>query len=225
VLKTSRKAIAAVLAAGLGMAAGQALAVPTLTITDGITTIVVQDGGSGDGCSNVGCVSFVGGIGNWNINILGGFTKPVLGSSVAPHMDLSFNDNYIGNGPGTLTLLWSDTGFNTGPAVFISDIGGTRANGVTTVAYSDFVSASNALNALTTPLCSGSFTTSAFSGTCTSAFGGSGAYSMTQRIILTATGPGQASGDHGVMIPEPSSLALIGLGLLGLGFASRRRSR
>jgi hypothetical protein len=224
VLKSNRKAVAAVLAAGLGMAAGQALAVPTLTVSDGTNTVVVTDGGGGDACANLGCVSWTGSVGLWSVNILSGLTKPLLGAPVAPHMDLGFNDVYTGTVPGTLTILWSDTGFSTGPAVFVSDIGGTRASGVTTVAYSDFASASNALNALTTPLCAGSFTTSAFAGSCSSAFAGGAAYSLTQRIVLTATGPGQASGDHGIQIPEPSSLALIGLGLLGLGFAGRRRS-
>lgn len=224
--RTSRKAVAAaIFAIGFGAGAGQAFAIPTLTATDGANTVIILDGGVLDGCNLVGCVSFVGPVGSWNINILGGFTKPVLGSPASPHLDLSFNDNYVGTSASTLTILWSDTDFSTGfPLTTRSDIGGTRAGGITSVAYADFASSTNTINALTTALCAGSFATAAFSGSCSAPFNGPAPFSVTQRIVLTATGPGQASGNHSLQVPEPGTLALIGLGLVGLGFARRKQA-
>jgi hypothetical protein len=54
----------------------------------------------------------------------------------------------------------------------------------------------------------------------------SGPFSLTEKILITATGAGaKLSADDSVNVPEPASLALLGVGILGLGFvAGRKRS-
>src|ERR1035441_2385078 len=74
-----------ILAVALGAlaVAGSALAIPTLTISDGLTSTTVT------GAS--GIVSYVNGSfdGAWSVVAVTGETKPALGSASNPRMDLS----------------------------------------------------------------------------------------------------------------------------------------
>lgn len=51
--------------------------------------IVVLDNGTGDFDPTVGSVTFIGPIGNWNVNVTTGVTYPALGTTDTPKMDLN----------------------------------------------------------------------------------------------------------------------------------------
>jgi len=68
------------------------------------------------------------------------------------------------------------------------------------------------------------FTGSAFSGSQDAYVASCGShYSLTQLATLTLPGSAIYSGDSNLSVPEPSTIALFGAGLLGLGFALRRK--
>ena len=48
-------------------------------------------------------------------------------------------------------------------------------------------------------------------------------YSLTIGVAINLTTPGTATGDLNLKVPEPASMTLFGLGLMGFGVASRRR--
>jgi len=206
--------IAIVVASGLALSAQ---ATPTLTLSDGTTTIMVMDNGIGDVDPTLGSVVFVGAVGsNFNINASAGLTKPGDGSASAPAIDLSSLNHALG--AGTLTITFSETGFTAFPGILTGHIGGTIAAGgsLTNVVMQ------NGLDLVT----NGPFGPGAFSGSGSAALIDGAPYSLTQSAILTfgARG-GSTSFDAMGSVPGVpdggTTVTMLGIGLLAMGAARR----
>ncbi len=139
---------AALAAVGVALAGQQAQAVPSLLLsTDAVVdpnapgpnTVVITDGALNDMIGDAGIIGYFGTLGNFTINMTTGLTKPAIGDEDAPLMDIiSFNSTSNSNSGGTLTVMFTDTGFtSTDPLTYMSSIGGTTSGELTYQTYRD----------------------------------------------------------------------------------------
>jgi hypothetical protein len=127
-------------------------------------------------------------------------------------------------GSHTLQIALSDTGFDIYGGRITTDFGGTLSGMGGSLAYGAYYDAGNALFGQGTLIGTGSSGPGAYSGSADGGWSPNAPYSVTEILTLT-TGGGLTvfSGDFSVNVPEPGTLALIGLALLGLAVAHRRR--
>ena len=215
------QAATAALFVGLAPAAH---AIPTLSFSiDGGATITCADGAACDTNANAGVVAVSQSLGDFSINMTTGLSKPTL-TTGSPLMDLNSLDVQISGGAHTLQIAFSDTGFDIYGGRITTDYGGTL-NGIgASLDYSAYYDAGNTLFGQGALIGTGSSGAGAYSGSADGGWSPNAAYSVTQILTLTSGGGMTVfSGDFSVNVPEPGTLALIGLALLGFAAVYRRR--
>lgn len=206
-------------------------------ISDGINQIIVTDNGVGDLDLTAGSIGFAGVnvFDDWQLNF-------VTGASVYDPLQMHLNAAFTANSSHfefgdsrVLTVELTQTGLSTGalatPVSFGAFGGGSAFGGSAggTVAGNWAAFADDA-DADAAAAFASSLTVTSANGFSTHAGGStellSGLYSATLRAVFDVSGAsGTSSGslDLTMKVPEPGTIALAGLALLGLGAARRRK--
>jgi hypothetical protein len=235
-MKTWKKTFVILNVAGALAMASVVQAIPTIRISDGFTTVIIQDNIGSDGSPIAGFVQYVapaGTFAGWSVILSAGTTKPLVGSVTAPQVDLNWNVVRSGPGSGTLNISFSENGFNlAGPTPFTASTGGTLGNSAANTALvRTFYDGGNTELAQTTLM-----TTHAFNGP--GAFAGNDpanvpadpSVAFTVRVDLNQVAGEITSGEihlYGASaVPEGGSMVtFLGTALLALGyFAARRKA-
>ena len=207
-------------AAGVVGLVGSASAVPTLYLSDGVTSVTIADGSALDSNDAVGVVTYNGAVGiNWTLNVTTGLSKPQIGSATNPEMTLN-SVNANSKGAGFLTIKFSDDFFGPSSGQLVSKTGGTTAGTVSVQTYAD---ASNALFGQGTLLTShGPFSGGAFSDLASKDLSIGGPFSLTELATITHTRNGVTSFNEDLRVPDAGlTVALLGSSLIGLAAFSR----
>ena len=147
-----------------------------------------------------------------------------LGNPWADALDL--NSLNVSGGAGTLTVMITETDLSRLEATWNVGVGGTTDGTVQFQSYIDSSNTAFGLGTLVSDL--GPLNGVDFSASNSGSVAESDLYSWTAvaTIVHTLDNTNQSTSfDYNAKIPEPSTLALLGLGVLGFGFAARRKRK
>lgn len=214
----------AAMAAGFLGVLPAAHAIPTLSISaDGGPAITCADGAECDKNPNAGVVGFSQSLGDFAINVTTGLSKPAL-TGGSPLMDLSTVNVQMWGGPHTLQIKLSDTDFDIYGGRITTIYGGTLNGTGASIKYGAYYDDGNVLFGQDELIGSMESGSGPFSGSADGGWSPNGPYSVAEILTLTTSGGLTVfSGDFAVNVPEPGTVALIGLALLGFAAAYRRR--
>jgi len=207
----------------------------------------LESGGQGTiltDTTNNGALTTTTAFGNFIVNVTTGTSFPPLPPPPGEIAKLDLNSIVVSSGSaGTITIILENSSYigPNGVLGAVGSIGGTISNGtVTATSYVDptnqvpITAADQGLGALTVPGMPGSgkqdlsFTgsSSSFSADGGTTFSSTGTFSLYQELVITfGANGGTFSADlSNTVVPEPPSLAIAGIGALGvIGYGLRRR--
>jgi hypothetical protein len=188
----------------------------TIRVTDGVNTVNCSDGQACDTNPNAGIVSVATSLGALWLDI----SSTGYGPNLIPGFSLDLKSGQLStSGPATVQVMLSDSGFTKATGNEYLSIGGTSDGTIQMKAYAGV----NEFDMTTLLGDTGLLSGEPFSGSASGNVKLTAPYSLTIWTEIKHPGAGLTTYDANLKVPEPGSLALLGLGLLGIGAARRSR--